>query len=166
MHSRSSSTPEALTTHQDPLDSESTNTGTHLRPRTVPPMSMAATKISRFFIIFTALLIDKIAGYKAKETRTTTGRLTRPELTSDLNNFLSKGPIPAGDSPTETDQANWKKRTSKETAKAHQPRHQDLHHSRYILVRPRLHRLRWGICPHAQRDNESKPVDRVHYDSP
>jgi hypothetical protein len=44
-------------------------------------MSMAATKISRFFIIFTALL-DKIAGYKAKETRTTTGRLTRPELTT------------------------------------------------------------------------------------
>jgi hypothetical protein len=37
-------------------------------------MSMAATKISRFFIIFTALLLDKIAGYKAKETRTTTGR--------------------------------------------------------------------------------------------
>ena len=58
-------------------------------------MSMAATKISRFFIIFTALaLLDKIAGYQAKETRTTTGRLIRPELTSDLNNFLSKGPIP------------------------------------------------------------------------
>ena len=133
MHSRSSSTPAALTTHQDPLDSESTNTGTHLRPRTVPPMSMAATKISRFFIIFTALLLDKIAGYKAKETRTTTGRLTRPELTSDLNNFLSKGPIPAGDSPTETDQANWKKRTSKETATAQQPRDQDLHHSRHFF---------------------------------
>ena len=165
MHSRSSSTPEALTTHQDPLDSESTNTGTHLRPRTVPPMSMAATKISRFFIIFTALLIDKIAGYKAKETRTTTGRLTRPELTSDLNNFLSKGPMKSGDPPTETDQANWKKRTSKETATAQQPRDQDLHHSRHFF-RPRLHRLRWGICPHAQRDNESKPVDRVHCDSP
>jgi hypothetical protein len=55
MHSRSSSTPAALTTNQDPLDSESTKTGTHLRPRTVPPMSMAATKISRFFIIFAAL---------------------------------------------------------------------------------------------------------------
>ena len=96
-------------------------------------MSMAATKISRFFIIFTALLIDKIAGYKAKETRTTTGRLTRPELTSDFNNFLSKGPMKSGDPPTETDQANWKKRTSKETAKAHQPRHQDLHHSRYFF---------------------------------
>jgi hypothetical protein len=40
-------------------------------------MSMAATKISRFFIIFTALLIDKIAGYKAKETRTTTGRFNQ-----------------------------------------------------------------------------------------
>jgi hypothetical protein len=42
MHSRSSSTPTALlTTNQDPLDSESTKTGTHLRPRTAPPMSMA-----------------------------------------------------------------------------------------------------------------------------
>jgi len=39
----------------------------------------------------------------------------------------------SGDPPTETDQANWKKRTSKETAKAHQPRHQDLHHSRYFF---------------------------------
>jgi hypothetical protein len=38
-------------------------------------MSMAATQTSRFFIIFMALLLDKIAGYKAKETRTTTGRL-------------------------------------------------------------------------------------------
>jgi hypothetical protein len=96
-------------------------------------MSMAATKISRFFIIFTALLLDKIAGYKAKETRTTTGRLTRPELTSDLNNFLSKGPMKSGDPPTETDQANWKKRTSKETATAQQPRDQDLHHSRHFF---------------------------------
>jgi hypothetical protein len=52
---------------------------------------MAATKISRFFVIFTALLLEKIAGLHAKETRTTTGRLTRPELTSDLDNFLSKG---------------------------------------------------------------------------
>jgi len=69
-------------------------------------MSMAATKISRFFIIFTALLLDKIAGYKVKETRTTTGRLTRPELTSDLDNFLSKGPMKSGNPrPTETDQA-------------------------------------------------------------
>jgi hypothetical protein len=128
-------------------------------------MSMAATKISRFFIIFMALLLDKIAGYQAKETRTTTGRLTWPELTSDLNNFLSKGPMKKGDPPTETDQANRKKRTSKETATSHQPRHQDLHHSRHFF-RPRLHRLRWGICPHAQRDNESKPVVRVHSDSP
>jgi hypothetical protein len=39
---------------------------------------MSATKISRFFLIFTALLLDKIAGYKAKETRTATGRLARP----------------------------------------------------------------------------------------
>jgi hypothetical protein len=96
-------------------------------------MSMAATKISRFFIIFTALLLDKIAGYKAKETRTTTCRLIRPELTSDLNNFLSKGPMKSGDPPTETDQANWKKRTSKETATAQQPRGQDLHHSRHFF---------------------------------
>ena len=81
-------------------------------------MSMAATKISRFFIIFTALLLDKIAGYKAKETRTTTGRLTRPELTSDLDNFLSKGPMKSGNPPTETDQASWIKPTSKETANA------------------------------------------------
>jgi hypothetical protein len=81
-------------------------------------MPMAATKISRFFIIFTALLLDKIAGYKAKETRTTTGRLTMPELT---DNFLSKGPMKSGNPPTETDQASWIKPTSKETAKAQQP---------------------------------------------
>jgi hypothetical protein len=69
-------------------------------------MSMAATKISRFFIIFTALLLNrKIAGYNAKETRTTTGRFTKPELTSDLNYFLSKGPMKSGYPPTETDQA-------------------------------------------------------------
>jgi hypothetical protein len=129
-------------------------------------MSMAATKISRFFIIFTALLLDKIAGYKAKETRTTTGRLTRLELTSDLNNFQSKGPMKSGDPPTETDQANWKKRTSKETATAQQPRDQYLFTPFKTFFRPRLHRLRWDISPHAQRDNESKPMDCVHYDSP
>jgi hypothetical protein len=53
---------------------------------------MAATKISRFFIVFTALLLDSSAGYKAKETRTTTGRLTRPELTSDLETSYQRGP--------------------------------------------------------------------------
>jgi hypothetical protein len=41
----------------------------------------------------------------------------------------------SGDPPTETDQANWKKRTSKETATAQQPRDQDLHHSRYFFDR-------------------------------
>jgi hypothetical protein len=97
MHSRSSSTPAALTTHQDPLDSESTNTGT----------------ISRFFIIFTALLLDNIDGYKAKETRTTTGRLTRPELTSDLNNSISKGPMKSDDPPTETNQTGKSVRQKK-----------------------------------------------------
>jgi hypothetical protein len=66
MHSKSSSTPAALTTHQDPLDSESTNKGIHLRSRTVPPMPMA-TKISRFFINVTALLLDKSAGYKKQK---------------------------------------------------------------------------------------------------
>jgi hypothetical protein len=96
-------------------------------------MPMAATKISRFFIIFTALLLDSSAGYKAKETRTTTGRLTRPELTSDLDNFLSKGPMKSGNPPTETDRASWIKPTSKETAKAQQPREQDLHHSRHFF---------------------------------
>jgi hypothetical protein len=54
-------------------------------------MPMAATKISRFFFYG-----YKIAGYKAKETRTTTGRLTKPELTSDLDNFLSKGLMKSG----------------------------------------------------------------------
>jgi hypothetical protein len=101
-------------------------------------MSMAATKISQIFIIFTALLLNKIAGYNANETRTTTGRFARPELTSDLNYFLSKGPMKSGYPPTETDQATWKKRTSKETAAAQQPRDQDLHHSRHFF-RPRLH---------------------------
>jgi hypothetical protein len=67
MHSKSSSTPAALTTHQDPLDSKSTNTGTRLRARAVPPMPMAATKTSRFFIFFTALLLDKSAGYKKQK---------------------------------------------------------------------------------------------------
>jgi hypothetical protein len=98
-------------------------------------MPMAATKISRFFIIFTALLLDTSAGYKAKETRTTTGRLTRLELTSDLNNFLSKRPMKSGDPPTETDQANWKKRTSKKQQQHNrqEPRDQDLHHSRHFF---------------------------------
>jgi hypothetical protein len=96
-------------------------------------MSMAATKISRFFIIITALLLNKIAGYKAKETRTATGRFTRPELASDLNYFLSQGPMKSGYPPTETDQATWKKRTSKETATAQQPKDQNLHHSRHFF---------------------------------
>jgi hypothetical protein len=97
-------------------------------------MPMAATKTSRFFIFFTALLLDKSAGYKAKETRTTTGRLTRPEVISDLDNFLSKGPMKSDNPPTETDQASWIKLTSKETATAQQPtRDQDLHHSRHFF---------------------------------
>jgi hypothetical protein len=94
---------------------------------------MAATKISRFFIFFTALLLNKIAGNNAKETRTTTGRFTRPEYTRDLNYFLSKGPMKSGYPPTETDQATWKKRTSKETAAAQQPKDQDLYHSRHFF---------------------------------
>jgi hypothetical protein len=84
-------------------------------------MPMAATKISRLFILFTALLLDKSAGYNAKETRTTTGRLTKPELTSDFNNFLSKGPMKSSDPPTrtpKTNQADWMKLTSKETEAA------------------------------------------------
>jgi hypothetical protein len=127
---------------------------------------MAATKTSQFFIIFTALLFDKIAGYKAKETRTTTGRLTRPELTSDLDNFLSKGPMKSGDPPTETDQASWIKPTSKETATAQQPRDQGLHHIQDIFSTAITPASMWGIFPHAQRDNENKPMDCVHYDSP
>jgi hypothetical protein len=88
-----------------------------------PPTKVnGGNKNITIFIIFTALLLDKIAGYKAKETRTTTGRLTRPELTSDPDNFLSKGPMKSGDPPTETDQASCINPTSKETAKAQQPK--------------------------------------------
>jgi hypothetical protein len=127
-------------------------------------MSMAATNISRFFIIFTALLLDKIAGYNAKETRTTTGRLTRPELTSDLDNFLSKGPMKSGNPPTETDQASWIKPTSKEKQQ-HSSQETKIYTIQDIFSTT-ITRLRWGICPHAQRDNENKPMDCVHYDSP
>jgi hypothetical protein len=91
----------------------------HIAPTSAP--SMAATKISRFFIIFTALLIDKIASYKAKETRTTTGRLTRPELTSDLNYFLSKGPMKSGadgDRPSKLEKAYVKRNSNSTTAKS------------------------------------------------
>jgi hypothetical protein len=41
------------------------------------------------FIIFTALLLDSSAGYKAKETRTTTGRRTRPEGISEITHHLA-----------------------------------------------------------------------------
>jgi hypothetical protein len=47
----------------------------------------------------------------------------------------------SGDPPTETDQENWKKRTSKETATAQQPRHQNLHH------KARQKRERFGYLP-------------------
>jgi hypothetical protein len=40
--------------------------------------------ITIFHNFYGAPVLDKIAGYNAKETRTTTGRLTRRELTSDL----------------------------------------------------------------------------------
>jgi hypothetical protein len=126
-------------------------------------MSMAATKISRVFITFTALLLDKIAGYKAKETRTTTGRLTRPELTSDLNYFLSKGPMKSGNAPRQK-KASWINPTSKETTQAQQPRHQDLHHSRHFFDHDYTGFDGAFAHTHAQRDNESKPVDRVHYE--
>jgi hypothetical protein len=41
----------------------------------------------------------------------------------------------SGDPPTETDQATWKTRTSKETAAAQQPKDQDVHHPRHFFDR-------------------------------
>jgi hypothetical protein len=88
-------------------------------------MPMAATKISRFFIFFTALLFDKRSpGDKAKDTRTTTGQVTRSELTSNLNNFLP-GLMKSGNQLARpTKQTGKTVRQKKQHQPAQQPRDQ------------------------------------------
>jgi hypothetical protein len=57
------------------------------------------------------------------------------------------------------------KPTSKETATAQQPRDQDLHHSSHFFDHDYTG-FDVAFAHTFQRDNESKPVDRVHYVSP
>jgi hypothetical protein len=73
----------------------------------------------------------------------------------------------SGNPPTtETDQATWKKRTSKETAAAQQPKDQDLHHSRHFFDHD--HTDFDGAFTHTLKETTkaSRWIAYTNYDSP
>jgi hypothetical protein len=125
MHSKSSSTLAAHTTHRNPLNSESTNTGTHLRSRTVPRQCQwRQQKYHDFSYFLQRSFSTRSPGDKAKDTRTTTGQVTRPELTSNLNNFLP-GLMKSGNQLARpTKQTGKTVRQKKQHQPAQQPRDQ------------------------------------------
>jgi hypothetical protein len=79
MHSRSSSTPAALTALRTEIRSTANPPTQELTSDHEPPSRQCPWRQQQYhdFLSFlrTALLLDKIAGYRAKETRTATGRL-------------------------------------------------------------------------------------------